>query len=91
MGGGGGGGCCQVQRGPAPGLRISRKKGSFLKPPPDSPRFVKEGYFSVPWYKVWGENPHTIHEISAALTPSDSRSDWTSGSAAAKQADDYKI
>ena len=29
-----------------------------------------------------GENPLTIHEISAALTPSDSRSDWASESAA---------
>ena len=38
-----------------------------------------------------GENPITIHEIYAALTPSDSRSDWASESAAAKQADDYKI
>ena len=25
-----------------------------------------------------GENPLTIHEIYAALTPSDSRSDWAS-------------
>ena len=34
----------------------------------------------------------TIHEIYAALTPSDSQSDWASESAAAKQAeDDYKI
>ena len=42
-----------------------------------------------------GENPVTIHKISAALTPSDSRSDWVSESvaatAAAKQAEDYKI
>ena len=30
-GGGGGGGVTQVQRGPAPALRISRKKGSFFK------------------------------------------------------------
>ena len=41
------------------------------------------------------ENPLTIHEIYAALTPSDSRSDWASESAAAttaaKQAEDYKI
>ena len=36
------------------------------------------------------ENPLTINEISAALTPSDSRCDWASESAAAKQADDYK-
>ena len=32
-----------------------------------------------------GENPLTIHEISAALTPSDSRSDWASESAAAAE------
>ena len=42
-----------------------------------------------------GENPLTIHEIYAALTPSDSRSDWASESAAApaaaKHAEDYKI
>ena len=38
------------------------------------------------------ENPVTIHEIYVALTPSDSRSDWASECAAAKQAiTDYKI
>ena len=36
-----------------------------------------------------GENPLTIHKISAALTSSDSQSDWASKSTAAKQA--YKI
>ena len=41
---------------------------------------------------MMGENPLTIHEISVALTPTDSiRSDWTSESAAAKQAEDHKI
>ena len=30
-----------------------------------------------------GQNPLTIHEIYAALTPSDSRSDWASEFAAA--------
>ena len=30
-----------------------------------------------------GENPLTIHEISAALTPNDSRSDWASETTAA--------
>ena len=35
------------------------------------------------------ENPLTIHEIYAALTPSDSRSDWVSEFS--KQAEDYKI
>ena len=38
-----------------------------------------------------GENLLTIHKVSAALTPSDSRNDWASESAAAKQAEDYKI
>ena len=38
-----------------------------------------------------GENPLTIREISAALTPSDSRSDWASEPAAAKQAEVYEI
>ena len=37
------------------------------------------------------ENPLTIHGIYAALTPSDSRSDWASEFAAAKHAEDYKI
>ena len=36
-----------------------------------------------------GENPLTIHVVSVVLTPSDSRSDWTSESAAAKQAENY--
>ena len=38
-----------------------------------------------------GENPLTIHEIYAALTPGDSRSDWASKSATAKQAENYNI
>ena len=37
-----------------------------------------------PGTKYGGENPLTIHEIYAALTPSDSRSDWASEFAAAK-------
>ena len=52
-GGGGGGRGSQVQRGVAPALRISRKKGSFLRPPHVS-NFVKVGYFFVPKYEVWG-------------------------------------
>ena len=79
----GGGGGTQVQRGAAPALRISRNEGSFIRPP-HVRDFVKEGYFFVPRYEVWGgENPLTIHEIYAALTPSDSRSDWASEFAAA--------
>ena len=94
-GGGGGGGVplstTQVQRGAAPALRISRKKGSFLRPP-HVRDFVKEGYFFVPRYG--GQNPLTNHEIYAAvgLTPSDSRSEWASEFAAAtKHTEDYKI
>ena len=43
----------QVQRGAAPSLRISRKKGSFLGPP-HVRDFVKEGYLFAPRYEVWG-------------------------------------
>ena len=88
---------CDVQRlqdtsrEPAPALRISRKKGSFLKPP-HVRDFVKEGYFFLPRYE---ENPLTIHEMSAALTTSDSRNDWAFESAVAtataKQAENYNI
>ena len=72
-------------RGATPDFRISRKKGSFLRPP-HVRYFVKEGYTFVLRYEVGGgggENPLTIHEIYAALTPSDSRSDWASEFAAA--------
>ena len=73
--GGGGGGVTQVQRGAAPALCISRKKGSFFRPP-QVRGFVKEGHFFCTQIRsMGGENPLTIHEIYAALTPSDSRSD----------------
>ena len=65
---GGGGGGTQVQRGAAPSLRISRKKGSFLRPP-HVRDFVKEGYFFVPRYEVWGSkspyNPRNIRDSDA--------------------------
>ena len=47
----GGGGGTQVQRGATPALCISRKKGSFFRPP-QVRNFVKEGYFFVPRYEV---------------------------------------
>ena len=47
------GGGTQVQRGAAPALRISRKTGSFLRPP-HVRDLVKEGYFFEPRYEVWG-------------------------------------
>ena len=80
MGGGGGG--TQVQRGAAPSLRVSRRKGSFFKTSA-CPRFCKRRVLFVPRCEVWGSNPLTIHETYAALTPSDSRSDWASESAGA--------
>ena len=62
------GGVTQVQRGVAPALRISRKKGSFLRPP-HVRDFVKEGYFFVPRYEVWGSkspyNPQNIRGSDA--------------------------
>ena len=67
-----------------------RRTGIFLRPL-HVRDFVKEGYFFVPRYEVWGQNPLTIHETYAALTPSDSRSIWASEFAAAKHAEDYKI
>ena len=39
------------------------------------PQFVREGYFLYPCTKYGGKNHLTIHQIFAALTPSDSRSD----------------
>ena len=56
-GGGGGGGALMYRGGAAPSLRISRKKGSFLRPP-HVRDFVKEGYFFVPRYEVWGSKSH---------------------------------
>ena len=52
-GGGGGGGGTQVERGAAPALRISRRNGSFWRPP-HVRDLVKERYFLVPRYEVWG-------------------------------------
>ena len=69
----------QVQRGAAPVLRISRKKGSFSRPP-HVRDFVKEGYIFV--LSIGGENPLTIDEIYTALTLSNCRSDWASEFAA---------
>ena len=58
------------------------RRGIFLRPS-HVRDLVKEGYFFVPRYEVWGSKSLTIHEIYAALTPSDSRSDWASESVAA--------
>ena len=66
------------------------EEGVFLRPP-HVRDFVNEGYFFTQVRSMRGKNPLTIHEVSAALTPSDYRSDYASESAAAKQADDYNI
>ena len=42
-----------IQRGAAPSLRISRKKGSFFKTSA-CPRFCKRRVLFVPRYEVWG-------------------------------------
>ena len=53
-GGGGRGGHSGAEgRGDAPALHISRRKGSFLRPP-HVRDFVKERYVFVPRYEVWG-------------------------------------
>ena len=76
-------------------LRISRRKGSFFKTSA-CPRFCKRRVLLCTQVRSKGVGNHlTIHEIYSALTPSDSRSDWASESAAAtsaaKHAEDYKI
>ena len=77
--------------GGAPVLRILRKKGSSFKTS-ECPRFCKRRVL------LCTQVQSTIHEIYAALTPSDSRSDWVTGLpsflpplAAAKHAEDYKM
>ena len=68
------GGGTQVQRGVAPALRISYFTyfGLFLRPP-HVRDFVKEGYFFVPRYEVWGSkspyNPQNIHGSDAEQLP----------------------
>ena len=69
-----GGGALRYRGGPHLSYVFRGRRGLFLRPP-HVRDFVKEGYFFVPRYEVCGQNPLTIHEIYAAVTPSDSRSD----------------
>ena len=66
------GGGLSGTEGAAPALCISRKKGSFLRPP-HARDFVKEGYFFVPRYDVWGSkspwNPRNIRGSDAEWLP----------------------
>ena len=99
-GGGGGGyricpGGTQSQRGAAPALRISRKKGSFLRPL-HVRDFVTEGYFFVPRYEVWGikiplqstKYTRLLRRVTPEVTGLPS---LLTPLAAAKPAEDYKI
>ena len=64
----GGGGGTQVQRGPHLRYVFSGRRGLFLRPP-HVRDFVKEGYFFVPRYEVWGSkspyNPRNIRGSDA--------------------------
>ena len=93
---GGGGGGTQVQRGGRTRVTYFTEEGVFLRPP-HVRDLVKEGYFFVPGHEVWGVKIplQSTTEIYAALTPSDSRNDLASESAAATaaaiQAENYNI
>ena len=81
-GGGGGGGALRYRGGPHLSYVFRGRRGLFLRPP-HVRDLVKKGTFLYQGTKYGGQNPLTIHEIYAALTPSDSRSDWASESVAA--------
>ena len=89
----GGRGRNQVQRGGGgahPSNVFRGRRGLFMTSA--CLRFCKSRVlFCTQVRSMGGENPLTIHEIYAALTPSDSRSDWASEFSAAKQVEDYKI
>ena len=68
------GGALRYRRGPHLRYVFRGRRGLFLRSP-HVRDFVKEGYFFVLRYEVWGSKSLTIHEIYAALMPSDSRND----------------
>ena len=80
------GGAFRYRRGPHLRYVFRGGRGLFLRPP-HVRDFVKEGYFFVPRYEVWGSkspyNPRNIRGsgLTSLLPPL----------AAAKQAEDYKI
>ena len=90
--GGGGGGALRYRRGPHLRYVFRGRRGLFLRPP-HVRDFVKEGYFVVPRYEVWGSKSPYNPQIYAVLTPSDFRNDWVPSLlpplAAAKQAEDF--
>ena len=67
------------------------EEGDLLKTSAYQPFCKRRVFFCTQVRSMGGENPLTIHKIYAVLTRSDSRSVWAAKSAAAKQAEDYKI
>ena len=66
--GGGGGGALRYRGGPHLRYVFRGRRGLFLRPP-HVRDYVKEGYFFVPRYEVWGSkspyNPRNIHGSDA--------------------------
>ena len=87
-GGGGGGGALRYLDTEGGRTRVTYfvEEGVFFKTSA-CPRFCKRKItFCTQAQSMGCENPLTIHEISAALGPGDSRSDWASESATATAA-----
>ena len=70
--GGGGGGALRYRGGPHLSYVFRGRRGLFLRPP-HVRDFVKEGYFFVPRYEVWGSkspyNPRNIRGSDAEWLP----------------------
>ena len=89
-GGGGGGGHSSSEVGHTRVMYFAEERVFFKTSA--CPRFCKRRVLFCTQVRSMGvENPLTIHEIYAALTPSVCRSDWASESAAAKQAENYNF
>ena len=71
-GGGGGGGALRYRGGPHLSYVFRGRRGLFIRPP-HVRDFVKEGYFFVPKYEVWGSkspyNPRNIRGSDADSLP----------------------
>ena len=67
-GGGGGGGALRYRGGPHLSSVFRGGRGLFLRPP-HVRDFVKEGYFFVPRYEVWGsKSPYNPRNIRGSDT-----------------------
>ena len=73
-GGGGGGGGGHSGGVPDPRYVFRRRRGLFLRPP-HVRDFVKEGYFCVPTYEVWGsESPYNPLNFKITLAENKEKS-----------------